>query len=68
MSLKLKRYIGWPVLLALVACALILGMGDQRIYAYSAQGTGPVVAEAVSLGSDAALHLATAAGSIQLVH
>ena len=42
MSLKLKRNLGLPLLLATLAFALILGMGDQRIYAYTVHGSRPL--------------------------
>ena len=68
MTLRLKRHIGLPLLLMGLAAALILGTGDQRIYAYSVQGSGPVVEQVAIISADAATHLAAAAGSIQWVH
>ena len=68
MSLRLKRHIGLPMLLALVACVLILGLGDQRICAYSVHGSSAVAQQGVSLGSDVALHVALAVSSFQIPH
>ena len=51
MSLKLKRHYRLFVMLALVAAVLILGLGDQRIVAYTVQDNGYKLAMASVLGS-----------------
>jgi hypothetical protein len=48
MSLKFKRHYRLLVLLALVAAVLILGLGDQRIIAYTLQGSEPVVEQGLN--------------------
>lgn len=43
MSLRFKRHYKLLVLLALLACGLILGLGDQRIVAYTVPGSEPLL-------------------------
>lgn len=42
MNLTFKRHYPLLVWLALAAIGLILGLGDQRIVAYAAQGDAPI--------------------------
>jgi hypothetical protein len=68
MNLKLRRYFKLPVLLAVVASLLILGIGDQRIAAYPLQTSGPALAQSISRGAQAALQLTAVVSSIQVMH
>jgi hypothetical protein len=51
MSLRVRRHYKLFVMLALVAAVLILGLGDQRIIAYSVQGSEAELAVAAALHS-----------------
>jgi len=66
MSLRFKRYYKLLVLLALVSAVLILGMGDQRIVAYTVQGSEQVVEQSASTANNLALFDGTVTQSIQI--
>jgi len=61
MRLKLKRHYRLFLMLALVAAVLIVGLGDERIVAYSVQSSDHQFASAAVLDSmaQASAHLAT---------
>ena len=67
MSLKFRRHFKLVVLLALVAVVLILGMGDQRIVAYTIQGSEEAVEQGIDPGNDVALFDDTLVDSIQIL-
>lgn len=68
MSLRLKRNIGLPVMLAFFAAALLLAMGSQPVVAYSLQGNAEALGQGISLGGDAALRVASLVHCVQLLH
>jgi hypothetical protein len=55
MSLRFKRHYKLLVLLALVAAVLILGLGDQRIIAYTVPVNEQVVEQGINDSDDVAL-------------
>lgn len=62
--LKFKRHYKLLVLLALVVAVLIAGAGDQRIVAYSLQGTEQVTEAVITYGYTLAALVDAAAESI----
>ena len=67
MSLQAKRHYKLLVLLPLVALVLILGLGDQRITAYTVQGDEQVTRQVISYGDDVALLYHTALDSMKIL-
>jgi hypothetical protein len=65
MSLKFKRHYKLVMMLVLVSVTLILGLGDQRIVAYTVPGSEPVATQVAYYGDDVASFNATVVHSIQ---
>jgi hypothetical protein len=64
--LKLKRHYKLLLLLALVAAVLIAGAGDQRIVAYSLQGTEQVTEAVITYGHSLAALVEAVPDSIRI--
>jgi hypothetical protein len=62
--LKFRRHYKLLVLLALVVAVLVAGAGDQRIIAYSVQGTEQVAGPMITYVQAVAAHVHAAADSI----
>ena len=67
MSLKFKRHYKLVVLLSLIAAVLILGLGDQRIVAYTVQGSEETAQQSITPANQAALPGDTLVDSIQIL-
>lgn len=67
MSLKFRRHFKLVVLLSLIAAVLIVGLGDQRIVAYTVQGSEATAQQSTTPGNQAALPGDTLVDSIQIL-
>lgn len=66
MSLKFKRHYKLLVLLALFTVVLALGLGDQRIVAYTVQNGGQAVGQSTGYSRNVALLDDTLASNNQI--
>ncbi|MBN1659678.1 MAG: CotH kinase family protein [Anaerolineae bacterium] len=67
MRVNLKRHHMLLVLLVLIVAALVVGLGDRRIIAYTVQGSGEVVTRGVDYGSNVTLFDDTVVHTIQVL-
>jgi spore coat protein CotH len=67
MRVNLKRHYMLLVLLVLLVAALVMGLGDRRITAYTVQGGGEMVTRGIDYGGDVALFDDTVVHSIQIL-
>ena len=67
MRVNLKRHYVLLVLLVLLVAALVMGLGDRRITAYTVQGGGEMVTRGIDYGGDIDLFDDTVVHSIQIL-